>query len=111
MLSICISQLEEIERGWGPELDYGFLSPIFDSISKVGYLAAGFEERSLKLALERSQVPVIALGGITVSKVVVASKMGFGGVAVLGAVWLAADPVSAFEELQEECTRQGPKIG
>ena len=109
MLSTCISQLEEVEKAWGPELDYGFLSPIFDSISKVGYSAAGFEERSLKVALERSQVPVIALGGITVSKVAEASKMGFKGVAVLGAVWLAADPVTAFEELQEECARQGPR--
>ena len=58
-----------------------------------------------RLLVKRCQVPVIALGGISVGRVAEASKMGFEGVAILGAVWQASDPVKAFDELQNECER------
>ena len=101
------AQLEEVELqdGWGSGLDYAFLSPIFDSISKQGYAAAGFEERRLSAALQHCRVPLIALGGMTAGRVAKAAEMGFSGVAVLGAVWQAADAAAALEELQNECMR------
>ena len=59
------SQLDELEvpKGWGPGLDYAFLSPVFDSISKEGYKSAGFEKDRLATAIKGSGVSVIALGG------------------------------------------------
>ena len=78
------------------------VSPIFPSFSKPGYAPDNrLELAELKavLALPR-RAEVIALGGINPSRVPACRELGFDGVAVLGAVWQAADPVRAFHELQ-----------
>jgi thiamine-phosphate pyrophosphorylase len=51
------------------------------------------------LALPR-RAEVIALGGIDAARLPVCRALGFDGVAVLGSVWQAADPLKAFSELQ-----------
>lgn len=71
---------------------YQFLSPIFDSISKQGYLAAfdiGSDEGKTKLrdAISKATVPVYALGGVTVDKIPMLESLGFSGAAFLGEVW------------------------
>ena len=69
-------------------VDYLFLSPIFDSVSKSGYKAA-FSEDELREAARRGVIDgkVIALGGITPANVGRVAELGFGGVAVLGGLW------------------------
>ncbi len=89
--------------------DYLTLSPIFDSISKPNYPAA-FDHGRLRDFLSRTGHRVIALGGITVEKVFVAARLGFTGVAVLGAVWKAPSPVAAVRALSAVCLDIG-KIG
>jgi hydroxymethylpyrimidine kinase/thiamin-phosphate pyrophosphorylase len=68
--------------------DYVFLSPIFDSISKVGYHAA-FSPTSLKQAAIENIIDekVIALGGITANNISLVKEWHFGGVAFLGDIW------------------------
>jgi len=68
--------------------DYVFLSPIFDSISKVGYHAA-FSPTSLKQAAVENVIDekVIALGGITAKNIPLVKEWHFGGVALLGDIW------------------------
>ena len=44
------------------KLDYAFLSPIFDSISKQGYSAA-FDLSFLETAIANAKCPILALGG------------------------------------------------
>lgn len=68
--------------------DYVFLSPIFDSISKVGYHAA-FSPTSLKQAAMENIIDekVIALGGITANNIFLVKEWHFGGVALLGDIW------------------------
>ena len=68
--------------------DYVFLSPIFDSISKVGYHAA-FSPTSLKQAAIENIIDekVIALGGITANNIPLVKEWHFGGVAFLGDIW------------------------
>jgi thiamine-phosphate pyrophosphorylase len=44
---------------------------------------------------------VLALGGITPERVGEVHALGFDGVAVLGAIWGAADPVRVFGNFQE----------
>jgi thiamine-phosphate pyrophosphorylase len=44
---------------------------------------------------------VLALGGITTDRVPAVRARGFDGIAVIGAVWQAPDPLRAFAELQE----------
>ena len=78
------------------------VSPTFPSISKAGYEPSGkLPEAELRsaLALPR-RAEVIALGGIDASRVTTCRELGFDGVAVLGAVWQASDPLQAFNELQ-----------
>jgi thiamine-phosphate pyrophosphorylase len=68
--------------------DYLFLSPIFDSISKLGYKQA-FTAEELTTARSEGLINsnVIALGGVNEQTLPLAAKYGFGGVAVLGALW------------------------
>lgn len=79
--------MEEVER-YKAEYDYLFLSPIFDSISKVGYLS-GFSERELQSASESGIIDkqVIALGGVTFEKIPYLKMLNFGGVAMIGAIY------------------------
>lgn len=87
-----------LQEDWGG-LDYAFLSPIFDSISKEGYLSAGFDPVQLQTTLATCRIPVFALGGITCERISEAKDMGFSGVAVLGTVWQAEDPIAAYHDL------------
>ncbi len=69
-------------------LDYVFLSPVFDSISKQGH--TGNTEFSVLHAFRedhKNLPPLIALGGITEQNISSAAAMGFNGVAVLGSIW------------------------
>ena len=78
---------EELRR-YKDEYDYLFLSPIFDSISKVGYKSA-FTEEELQKAAEEGLIDekVIALGGVTFDKIPLLEKLNFGGAAMLGAIY------------------------
>lgn len=87
--------------------DYIFLSPIFDSISKTGYRPA-FDPDGLKGFLSRTAHAVIALGGVDERRLRMAAALGFEGAAVLGAVWLAPDPVDAAGRLWASCRQLCP---
>ncbi|MDE6644680.1 MAG: thiamine phosphate synthase [Muribaculaceae bacterium] len=63
--------------------DYVFLSPIFPSISKPGY-KGHFNIEELKDVVNKK---VFALGGITEERLPIVERIGFGGAAMLGAVW------------------------
>lgn len=61
------------------------LSPVFDSISKKGYLSA-FEE-NFRLNKAGFKGNVLALGGINNTTAGKARDMQFDGIALLGAIW------------------------
>jgi thiamine-phosphate pyrophosphorylase len=84
-------------------LNYCFLSPIFESISKMGYRGA-FNLDTLSLDLkeikdQNQQMKIIALSGIHEENVMWVKELGFDGFAVLGRVWHDPDPLSAIEVL------------
>lgn len=87
---VCTSRschyLDEVAAS--TNMEYCFLSPIFDSISKSGY-ASNFTNDVLLLARKDGIINknVIALGGITVDKIAQVKEYGFGGVAILGSAW------------------------
>ena len=60
--STALHQLEQLGQPHG-SVDYAFLSPIFDSISKRGYSAAFDDLEQLSAAVAASPVPLFALGG------------------------------------------------
>ncbi|MCQ2237070.1 MAG: thiamine phosphate synthase [Bacteroidales bacterium] len=87
LISASCHSLEEIELR-KTRLDYCFLSPIFDSISKEGYKSA-FTTTELEAARDRGLIDnkVIALGGINEENIKTVRDLGFGDYAVLGAIW------------------------
>ena len=80
------------------EYDYLFLSPIFDSISKVGYLS-NFKQDELLKASRNGIIDekVIALGGVTFDKIPYLKSLNFGGVALSGAIY----NTKAIKQLKE----------
>ena len=78
---------EEVKR-YKDEYDYLFLSPIFDSISKIGYKSAFSKEQLLKASEEGIiDEKVVALGGITFDKIPFLEELGFGGAAMSGGIY------------------------
>lgn len=78
-ISKSLHSLEELSEA--DDYDYVTLSPIFDSISKIGYKAA-FEFETLKAVL-KDKKNVIALGGVTPDKFPFLKSIGFSGGALL----------------------------
>ena len=68
--------------------DYLFLSPIFDSISKMGYKSA-FSHEELQHAMSEGIIDekVIALGGVTLDKIPYLKQFNFGGAAMIGGIY------------------------
>ncbi|MGI4736672.1 MAG: thiamine phosphate synthase [Janthinobacterium lividum] len=105
-LSTSFHSLTEITQA-RRRYDYVFLSPIFNSISKVGY-AGNFDLATVQAFLQkRATSPihhpeVVALGGIASQKIKLVRQAGFAGAAVLGTIWQSADPVAAFRALCAE---------
>lgn len=85
-VSCSCHSLEEVagKKAFG----YVFLSPIFPSLSKQGY-GEGFPPALLHEATRAGLIDehVIALGGISTATIPQLAETGFGGVAVLGALW------------------------
>lgn len=86
-LSLSCHSIEEVGREKST-VDYLFLSPIFDSVSKSGYKSA-FSDSDIRAAAASGMIDskVVALGGITPANVAQVAAMGFGGAAVLGGLW------------------------
>ena len=75
-------------NGIRKDFAYLSLSPIFDSISKQGYLAA-FTPEALAEARQQGIIDhhVMALGGVTFNRIAEVEAMGFGGAMILGDAW------------------------
>lgn len=88
------------------------LSPLFPSISKPGHGHADdsrppiLELQSLLARPRRAEV--CALGGVDATRLPTCRALGFDGVAALGAVWRAADPVRAFAALHAALFHHAP---
>ncbi len=84
ILSRSCHSLEEVSR-YADTVDYLFLSPVYDSISKTGYRAAFTLGELAASGLLGEKV--MALGGVTPERLAELHKTGFGGAAMLGAAW------------------------
>jgi thiamine-phosphate pyrophosphorylase len=82
------------------KFDYAFLSPVFDSISKPNYQAQTFNLSSIN---KKTDIKLIALGGIDETNCTKAFEMGFDGIALLGAIWNSENKITAFKTIQSQC--------
>jgi thiamine-phosphate pyrophosphorylase len=77
---------KEVEELDG-KIEYCFLSPVFDSISKQGY-KANFNKEELKKFLKKERkIKIMGLGGVTEDNYSKLINLGFDGGAFLGSVW------------------------
>lgn len=79
---------------------YVFLSPIFDSLNSK--FQGGFTEHSLKSAISKTTLNVIARGGVDVNAIEKANEIGFAGIAFYSAIWKKKDPLAAFNLIVEK---------
>lgn len=82
---------------------YVFISPVFDSVSKPGYMAGiDLAEAMMvknRLKMNSAYCPqIIGLGGVTTSNITVLHEYGFNGAAMLGNIWQAVDPISELRK-------------
>jgi thiamine-phosphate pyrophosphorylase len=92
-----IEELKEIDG-----YDYVFLSPIFNSISKVN-CHSKFTNETLEKASIAGLIneKVIALGGIGEHTLPLLKQFPWGGAAVLGGIWKTGDAVANFLKLKQ----------
>lgn len=81
--------------------EYCFLSPIFDSISKKGYKKA-FDYEILNEKLSKKATFTMALGGIQIDNIQKSIALGFDGVACIGTVWEAKNPLVVIKKMLNE---------
>ena len=77
--------------------NYTFMGPVFDSISKTGYMSGFWKD--MGITDEKASIKMIAIGGISTDNVQKALDMGFDGVAVLGTIW--KDPTKAIDNFKK----------
>ncbi len=96
--SKSVHSWEEL-RTLPPGLDYAFISPVFDSISKPGYRAAAD-----LLEIPPGPLPCrpVGLGGVSADTIGLMLARGWTGAAVLGWIWeKPREAVSRFEQLKQ----------
>jgi thiamine-phosphate pyrophosphorylase len=87
------------------QYDYVFLSPVFDR-HEMQEFSAAYSEKQLRSVLYKSRHQVIALGGVIYSRIGLAKRTGFEGVAIHSAIWKEKHDRSAmFEEIYKETKR------
>ena len=96
--------LEEISSNKYP-YEYAFLSPIFNSISKPDYKSP-FSLQEVKEVVEKSSIPIYALGGINETTIQQLQGTSIAGVGILGAIWetiIFSKLTDTFKKLLKSC--------
>jgi thiamine-phosphate pyrophosphorylase len=94
--SISLHSIDEAAQV-DSSFDYAFIGPIFDSISKIGYKQGIHHEELRQFLLRPRHTKMIGLGGISLDNIDACTRMGLDGVAILGALWNAPDPLQEFQ--------------
>jgi thiamine-phosphate pyrophosphorylase len=92
-----VHSLEAARRAEADFVDYVIFGPVYQTESHEGAPAVGL--RGLAAVVNGIAIPVIAIGGITATRVPEVLAAGAQGVAVIRAVLAADDPQAAAESL------------
>jgi thiamine-phosphate pyrophosphorylase len=93
-----IGQILAVKQDY--DYEYVFLSPIFDNFNSK--FQGGFTEHSLRSALQKTPLQIIARGGIDVGSVEKANSIGFAGLAFYSYLWKKKNPVEEFNKIVEK---------
>jgi thiamine-phosphate pyrophosphorylase len=80
--------------------EYGFLSPVFPSISKMNYQSDTNLFETIKSRTNFS-TQLVALGGISPENISKTMEAGFDNVALLGTIWNNTNPIENFKLCQQ----------
>lgn len=83
------------------KLNYVYLSPIFDSISKIGY-KSNYTQAQITQNLKQKKYQTFALGGVDLDKLEIIGQLGFDGFVIKGALWLDYIQNNRLEKLIEK---------
>lgn len=84
--SLAIHELSDL-KCVDNTINYVFMSPLFPSVSKVGYSKQwNFDRLKAELSSPRT-FKIVALGGVTLDNIKQVTELGFDDFAVLGSVW------------------------
>jgi thiamine monophosphate synthase len=78
--------------------EFGVFAPVFDPGSKPG---SGRGIEALRELVGAVNLPMLALGGVSVAQVAACLQAGAAGVAVVSAVFGADDPAAAVREIAD----------
>jgi len=88
---------DQIDAAAAAPIDYLAIGPVFDTITKdTGYAAVGLAR--VRHAAERSQRPVVAIGGITLETAPAVIAAGASAVAVISDLVASGDPAARVHE-------------
>jgi thiamine-phosphate pyrophosphorylase len=87
-------------NGLENNFEYAFLSPIYPSISKPGYVSQQNHLEDIRLRTNFS-TKLVALGGIWHENIQQALEKGFDDVALLGTLWNSTNPIENFKKCQK----------
>lgn len=92
------------EAAEAKDVDYYFISPVFESISKAGY-APKTSHSELREAFRDGLLDTraVALGGITAERMPLLKDIGFSGFAVCGYLWEAKTEEEFKKRLKRLC--------
>jgi thiamine-phosphate pyrophosphorylase len=98
-LSISCHSFDEIQLL--SKFDYCFISPVFNSISKIGYEST-FSIPEIENGIQQNKGKnIVALGGINASNIKILNQLEVFGAALLGSIWETKNPLEQWNEIQK----------
>ncbi|MEW5674779.1 thiamine phosphate synthase [Flavobacterium enshiense] len=82
------------------DFDYAFLSPVYPSISKIGYRSEVNLTETIKKRTN-FKTKLVALGGIDADNIQQTLENGFDDVALLGTIWNSNNPLENFKKCKQ----------
>ncbi|MGH7831871.1 MAG: thiamine phosphate synthase [Candidatus Binatia bacterium] len=104
LIGASIHSLQEAEKAHRSGADFVLFGPVYFTPSKAPYGEPQGLER-LKEVVEKTPLPVYAIGGMKATNVFEAKETGIRGVALISAVLSAADPKIAVQEVLKNLRR------
>lgn len=98
LIGVSTHSRAEVEAAVAAGADYVSLSPVFASVSKPGY-GPQLGLPGLRRIAQEFEIPILALGGISIANAAQCLAAGATGVAVMGLIMHAADPADAIRRL------------
>ena len=99
ILGVSASTVEEAKKAEIDSADYIGSGAVFPTATKDD--ADSVSEEELKEIVDSIDIPVVAIGGITVENASTLKGSGIAGVSVVSAIMSAEDPKEASEKLKE----------